>query len=87
MTIGCPVVVSDIPVMRERCAEAALYCDPHDRQSIVRAALTLVEQPALAEEMSRLGRIQAAGFTWDKQVERVISAIAIEIQRDRATDG
>ena len=83
MTIGCPVVVSDIPVMRERCGDAAVYCDPHDRGSILDAALSLVEQPALAREMSRRGRRQAATFTWEKQVDRVIGAIASELRHDR----
>ncbi len=87
MTIGCPVVVSDIPVMRERCGEAAIYCDPHDRQSILGAALRLVEQPILAQEMSRVGRIQAARFTWDRQMEQVIAAIAREVRRDRTMAG
>ncbi len=81
MTVGCPVIVSDIPVLRERCGDAALYCDPHDHQSMRRAALDLIEQPALAQRLSRLGRIQAGQFTWAAQVEQVIAAITAEVCR------
>ena len=32
MHFACPVVASDIPSMRERCGDAAAYCDPYERR-------------------------------------------------------
>ena len=34
MACGCPVLVSDIPVCREVCTDAALYFNPYDTKSI-----------------------------------------------------
>ncbi len=79
MAIGCPVIVSDLPVMRERCGGAALYCDPHDHAAMAQRAIDLLEQPALARRLSVLGRIHATRFTWARQVEQVVAAIAAEM--------
>jgi glycosyltransferase involved in cell wall biosynthesis len=37
MGFGCPVVVSAIPAMTERCGTAATYCDPHDVEDMLLA--------------------------------------------------
>lgn len=37
LSMGCPVVVSDIPVFHEILGEQATYVDPHDPDAIVRA--------------------------------------------------
>ena len=75
MALGCPVVVSDLPVMRERCGSAALYCDPHDRQDITATVLTVLRDPALAASLSRRGIDQARQFTWENQARIVVQAM------------
>ena len=77
MTFGCPVVASDLPVLRERCGEAALYCDPYDVASIVGTVLKLTENPRLALELSRLSIARAGLFTWEGQVRLVMKALDI----------
>src|SRR5439155_6239770 len=37
MSVGVPVVVSDIPVLREVCGDAAWYADPSNAESIAAA--------------------------------------------------
>ena len=64
MAHGCPVVVSDIPALRERCGDAALYCDPHDVESLVSQAARILDDPALAADLAERGRERAAIFTW-----------------------
>jgi glycosyltransferase involved in cell wall biosynthesis len=75
MSFGCPVVVSDLPVLRERCGAAALYCDPHDPDAIAEAVLSVVRDPALAAEMSARGLEQVEQFTWENQVRIVLQAV------------
>lgn len=75
MSFGCPVIVSDLPVLRERCGDAALYCDPHDPGSIVAHALDVVRNPARAADLSTRGVAQARRFTWENQARVIVSAV------------
>ncbi|MDO6416162.1 glycosyltransferase family 1 protein [Sphingomonas sp. BIUV-7] len=72
MTFGCPVILSDLPVMRERCGVAALYCAPSDHQAIIAAACRILDEPELARSLSSLGRDQAATFTWEGQAKIIL---------------
>ena len=64
MAHGCPVVVSDIPALRERCGDAALYCDPHDVSTMVAQVSRILDEPDLAAGLATSGRERAAAFTW-----------------------
>ncbi|MDB5701411.1 MAG: glycosyltransferase family 1 protein [Sphingomonadales bacterium] len=85
MTFGCPVVVSDLPVMHERCGDAALFCDPHDVGSIVAAALRIVDDPSLASDLAIRGQMRAALFTWRNQAEIILSTVLRELEVGRAS--
>ncbi|WP_104082665.1 glycosyltransferase family 1 protein [Cryobacterium sp. Y11] len=63
MSLGIPVVVSDIPIFREIGADAALYFDPKSADSI---AATVRRLGAAGEWAARsaLSVDQAARFTW-----------------------
>ena len=65
MARGCPVIVSDIPVMHEVAGDAAVYVDPTDPDAIARAIRSLLDAPAERERMSRAGLARAAEFSWD----------------------
>ena len=75
MAHGCPVVVSDIPALRERCGDAAAYCDPHDLESIIAAAARVLDEPAYAAALGDLGRQRAAGFTWANCLDATLALI------------
>lgn len=64
MAHGCPVVVSEIPALRERCGDAALYCDPHDVATLVSQTARVLDEPALAADLAERGRVRAAAYTW-----------------------
>ena len=75
MSFGCPVVVSAIPSMTERCAAAALYCDPDDADGMARVVRRAIRDRAwIAERIERAYR-HAARLTWHEQAERVIAAL------------
>jgi glycosyltransferase involved in cell wall biosynthesis len=64
MAFGCPVIVSDIPALRERCGDAAIYCDPHDADSIAQAITRVMEDKELRCRLREMGYQRAASYTW-----------------------
>ena len=75
MSYGLPVIASDLPVLRERCGEAALFCDPHDRELLIATALRVVDDADLRSRLSAAGRTQAATFTWAAQAETIVESV------------
>lgn len=77
MAAGCPVVAADIPVLREVCHDAAIYCDPTDLNSI-RAAL----QEAYTLDDSKRQTMQAKGFenikrfSWQSSARKLIQVLS-----------
>ncbi len=72
MHFGCPVVVSAIPAMTERCGTAAVYCNPHSTDDMVAAVRRVLADPA---GMAAHGHRHAAHWTWRDQADRVLSAV------------
>lgn len=72
MHFGCPVVVSAIPAMTERCGTAAVYCDPHDVDDMVAAVRRVLADPA---RLAAKGRLHAAHWTWRDQAAGVLRAV------------
>jgi glycosyltransferase involved in cell wall biosynthesis len=75
MRFGCPVVAADIPSLRERCGDAALYCDPEDPGSIVCQVRRVMGDAEVWEGLQRRGLERAAGFSWRSQVEAVLDHV------------
>ncbi|WP_231963466.1 glycosyltransferase [Mycobacterium adipatum] len=73
MSFGAPVVCSDIPSLRERCGDAAVYCDPSDVTSIVEKVTTLLTDELLWHELQKKGLARATQFTWEQQVRTVLT--------------
>lgn len=66
MAHGCPVVTSDIPVMREVCGDAALYCNPNDATDIAEKIGMLAENSEAREQLRHRGLVWAAQFSWER---------------------
>jgi glycosyltransferase involved in cell wall biosynthesis len=65
MARGCPVIVSDIPVLHEVAGDAALYVEAHDPDAIATAIREVLESPVRRERMSQAGLARAADFSWE----------------------
>jgi glycosyltransferase involved in cell wall biosynthesis len=63
MSVGTPVVVSDIPIFREIGGAAAAFF-PADDPAALAHEIRLLEDPALWRERSARGRAQAARYSW-----------------------
>jgi glycosyltransferase involved in cell wall biosynthesis len=76
MACGCPVVVSDIPALRERCGDAAIYCNPHEIESIAAETIKVMDDAALRLKLRRLGYQRAATFTWENCARQTLKVIS-----------
>ncbi len=66
MMVGLPVLMSDLPVLREVGGDAALYFDPHDLSSIAGAITQAVTSPELLGDLAQRGYARAALYSWEK---------------------
>jgi glycosyltransferase involved in cell wall biosynthesis len=75
MAAGTPVAVSDIPVTREVCGDAALRVPATDPKAWADALLRLADDGALRARLASLGTAQAARFTWEACARSVLDAM------------
>lgn len=80
-TVGCPVVVSDIPGEREQVGDAGILVDPKSVESIAAGIRRLFTEPGLREELAHRGRVRIAGYTREDYLE--ILAKVIQEAKDR----
>jgi alpha-1,3-rhamnosyl/mannosyltransferase len=73
MAGGCPVVASDIPVLREAGGDAAYYANPKDSTDFTKAIRKVLLSPQLQQEMIAKGLPHAKSFSWDKNTDLIIS--------------
>jgi glycosyltransferase involved in cell wall biosynthesis len=80
MTLGTPVVVSDIPIFREIGGEAAVYADPADPAAFA-AAVRSLEAPGVWADRSAVSVEQAARFTWAASAAHLLTVITATFGR------
>ena len=86
MSVGTPVVVSDIPIFREIGGDAGVYADPHDPRAFASAVRSLDDGDAWARH-SAAAREQARLFDWDRSAEvlyEVLRRVAAKARPDDA---
>ncbi len=71
MRCGCPVVCSDIPVLREVGGDGAAYFNPLEVNSIAEALLGLLQNAPSRKCMVERGMKHQARFTWEEAAHRV----------------
>ena len=75
MSCGCPVIISDIPVLRELYDDAALYIDPYDSEDIKRNILKLLDNPNIYNNLVESGLKKSQEFSWGKSADKIIDLI------------
>ena len=70
MACGTPVVTSNISALPETAGDAALLVDPLDDLALAEAITRILEDPGLAEDLSRRGRKRARSLTWGETARR-----------------
>lgn len=66
MVQGCPVIAADIPPVREVCAEAALYADPHSPVSLTEQMQTLLADAQTRTALIEKGKVRVQAFRWEQ---------------------
>lgn len=74
MAQGVPVAISDIAIFHEIAAEAGVYFDADDPESIARA-LTRLSDESVWRQHSRAGQHQSQLFNWDASAAALIDLI------------
>lgn len=86
MSMGVPVVTSNVSALPEIGGKAVLYADPDKPSDIARALGRILLNPELAQDMSKRGQEQASRFTWD-QTARDTLAVYEKVGRKEKTKG
>jgi len=69
MALGCPVIASDIPIMREVCAGAALLASPTDRAAWDAAFAAIAGSEGLRDRLRGAGFERVGHFRWSETAE------------------
>ena len=76
MACGCPVIVSDIPVEREICGDAAIYFNPLCINDIHDTITQYLEKTSvIKEEICPKGHANTMRFSWEKSAKRVVGIL------------
>ncbi|MCX6245737.1 MAG: glycosyltransferase family 1 protein [Bacteroidetes bacterium] len=76
MSLGCPVILSDIPVFREIFGDAAHYVDPMDPGSICKGILHVLGDEQYRKELIRRGHERAKLYSWVGSASKLASIIS-----------
>jgi len=83
MSLGAPVVTSNVSSLPEVAGEAALLADPLDAGSIASAMARLEDDEALRRDLARRGVDQAARFSWEAAAGVALEAYARALDMPR----
>ena len=72
---GTPVACSDIPSFREIAGEAAIFFNPLDKNDIAEKILSLLDSPKKLQDLSELGKVNAARFDWQISAAKLAGII------------
>lgn len=74
MARGCPVLCSDIPVLREVGGDAVRYFDPRDPSAIAEAISAAVADPRSLAGFTTAGLTRASNFDWEATATAMLAA-------------
>jgi len=81
MAAGTPTLVSDIPVLREVCGDAAQYVDSRDAGALAAAIAAIMGDGVLRTSLGARGRARAASFTWSAAARSLLAAVHRSMER------
>ena len=73
MSVGCPVVVSNLPVFRELYKDSALYCDPMNFHDLVDKILSLNNE--LSQRLIKKGYKCSEKYSWKDSAIKILRII------------
>jgi glycosyltransferase involved in cell wall biosynthesis len=82
MSVGVPVVASDIPVHRENLGDTALLVNPYSVSELALALRTFIDEPDAAARFAEAGYKQASRFSWRECARAVHRAFCCAAGRE-----
>lgn len=82
MAVKCPVVASNIPVLRETANNIALFFDPNSPESLAKSLSEISNNHATRRSLARRGKEYVNGLSWDKNAKIIVDKIN-QLLRDR----
>lgn len=76
MAMGCPVILSDIPVFHEVFGDAAHYVDPWDVDSIKAGIEQVLDREDYRQELIQKGYRQAQNYQWEESARKLIQSLS-----------
>ncbi len=73
MAAGAPVVVSDLPVLREIATDAALYVQLQDVEQLAMSLRSLLADSSLRANLSARALTRARAFSWRRCAEQTLA--------------
>lgn len=86
MSVGTPIVVSDIPIFREIGGAAGVYADPRDPSAFA-AAIRTLDDPAEWRRRSRAAREESRRFDWERSADVLYEVLRRVAAKPRPEDG
>jgi len=81
MACGCPIIASNIPVIKEFASDSAYYFDPLDVDAIRKSMMTFQNNIELREHFKQMGLVRAKNFRGNVIIDKLLSAYREVIQR------
>lgn len=82
MSAGCPVLCTDLPVLREVAGDAAAYVDSADPAALATGITALLDDPAERSRLAAAGLQHAAAFSWERTASATLATV-VEVARAR----
>ena len=75
MAHGLPLVVANLPVHHEVCAEAAVYFDVFDERQLAREVVRVIRDRQLRNKLIQAGKNRVKDFSWDTHVTSLMQLV------------
>ena len=77
MASGCPVIASDIPVVREVCGDGACYFPAHDAHILADVMRRHWDDPAVGLQRKQAEQERVARFRWEDSARSLLDALTL----------
>lgn len=74
MSVGCPVIASDVTAIPEVVEESGILLDPDDLEGWTESMAKVLNDASLRAELSARGLARAADFTWERAASLQVAA-------------
>ncbi|MBD2388194.1 glycosyltransferase family 4 protein [Cylindrospermum sp. FACHB-282] len=74
MSMGCPVITSNIASLPEVCGDAAIYIDPYNSEEIRQAIEKLINNPQMQTQLIEAGKKRVEFFSMENYTKKLYEA-------------